>query len=62
MSAIIDLHIGQICNNICVCVFESTFSFVLVTRAYNKTSLTNYLICFTDINNNNEINFVNKFC
>ena len=61
VSAIIDLHIGQICNNICICVFESTFSFALVTRAYKKSELKNYLICFTDINNNNEIHFVNKF-
>lgn len=61
VSAIIDLHIGQICNNICICVFESTFSFSIVTRAYNKSKLQNYLICFTDINNNNEIHFANKF-
>jgi hypothetical protein len=61
VSAIIDLHIGQICNNICICVFESTFSFSIVTRAYNKSELQNYLICFTDINNNNEIHFTNKF-
>jgi hypothetical protein len=61
VSAIIDLHIGQICNNICICVFESTFSFALVTRAYNIAEIKNYLICFTDINNNNEIHFANKF-
>ena len=60
ISAIIDLHIGQICNNICICVFESTFSFSRVTRAYNNLELKNYLICFTDINNN-EFYFVNKF-
>jgi len=61
VSAIIDLHIGQICNNICICVFESTFSLVLFTRACNNANFKNYLICFTDINNNNEVRFVNKF-
>ena len=61
VSAIIDLHIGQICNNICICVFESTFSLVLFTRACNNANLKNYLICFTNINNNNEVHFVNKF-
>lgn len=61
VSAIIDLHIGQFCNNICICVFESTFSFAIVTRTYNKSELQNYLICFTDINND-KLHFVNKFC
>jgi len=61
VSAIIDLHIGQICNNICICGFESTFSFALFNRVYNINEVKNYLICFTDINNNNEIHFVNKF-
>lgn len=56
ISAIIDLHIGQICNNICICVFESTFSFSIVTRAYKNSEFKNYLICFTDINNN-ELSF-----
>jgi hypothetical protein len=59
ISAIIDLHIGQICNNICICVFESTFSFSLVTRAYDISNLKNFLICFTDIDNDN-LYFIKK--
>ena len=53
VSAIIDLHIGQFCNNKCICVFESTFSFTLVSRIYNYSNVQDYLIFFRDINNNN---------
>lgn len=60
ISAIVDLEIGQACNNICLCIFESTFSFALCTRVHDRTHFKNFLICLTDLDNKNEIVFVNK--
>jgi hypothetical protein len=60
ISAIVDLEIGQACNNVCLCVFESTFSFALCTRVHDKTHFNNFLICLTDLDTKNEIVFVNK--
>jgi hypothetical protein len=61
VSAIVDLQIGgQACNNVCLCVFESTFSFALCARVKDKSNFKNYLVCLTDLNNDNEILFVNK--
>jgi hypothetical protein len=60
MSAIVDLQIGQACNNVCLCVFESTFSFALCTRVKDKSNFKNYLVCLTDLDNENEMTFIVK--
>jgi hypothetical protein len=36
ISAIYDLHIGEYCNNTYICVFESTFSYLLLYRIKSK--------------------------
>ena len=46
VSAIIDLHIGQYCNNVYIGVFESTFSYALLTRINNKPNVNSVIISF----------------
>lgn len=36
ISAIIDMHIGEYCNNVYIFTFESSYSFTLLTRIKNK--------------------------
>ena len=48
VSAIIDMIIGQYCNRIYICVYESSFSFTLLTRIYNKA---NYKLIMFELNN-----------
>lgn len=36
ISAIYDLHVGEYCNNIYICVFESSFSYLLLHRIKHK--------------------------
>ena len=36
VSAIYDLHIGQHCNNVYILVFDSSFSYTLLYRIYEK--------------------------
>ena len=52
VSAIIDMLIGQYCNRIYICVYESSFSFALLTRIYNKT---NFKLVMFELNNLNNI-------
>ena len=39
ISAIYDMHIGQFCNNIYLCVFESSFSYTILARINNKKNM-----------------------
>jgi hypothetical protein len=48
ISAIIDMHIGQYCNGVYISVFESSYSFALLTRIYNKK---NYKMVLLEFNN-----------
>jgi hypothetical protein len=43
LSAIYDMCIGQYCNNIYICVFESSFSFTVLYRLYNRFNIK--IIC-----------------
>jgi hypothetical protein len=36
ISAIYDLHIGQLCNNTYICIYESSFSYLLLYRIKHK--------------------------
>jgi hypothetical protein len=51
VSAIIDMHIGQYCNNVYIGVFESTFSFTLLTRIYNKTNFKPLMFELNNLDN-----------
>ena len=49
ISALIDMHIGQYCNNIFIGTFESSFSYMLITRIYDKPSVNPIIISLRDI-------------
>ena len=49
--AIIDMHIGQYCNKTYIFVFESSFSFALLCRIYNKKNVKSVMLEFNDIEN-----------
>jgi hypothetical protein len=55
VSAIIDMLIGQYCNKKYICVYESSFSFTLLTRIYNKT---NYKLIMFELNDLNSERFI----
>ena len=40
LSAIVDLHIGNYCNNKYIFIFESSYSFTLLKRILNKNTNT----------------------
>ena len=51
IAAITDLHIGQFCNNICIVFYESTFSFSLLTRIYDKTKMKTVMFEYEKLDN-----------
>ena len=51
VSAIIDMVIGQWCNRIYICVYESSFSFTLLTRIYNKSNCKLLMFELNNLNN-----------
>ena len=53
VSAIIDMHIGQTCNNVCIGVQESTFSYSLFFRS--KPDVKKLILYYTNINHEGSI-------
>jgi hypothetical protein len=51
IAAITDLHIGQFCNNICIVFYESTFSFSLLKRIYDKTKIKTVMFEYEKLHN-----------
>jgi len=49
ISAIIDMHNGQICNSTYIGVFESSFSFTLLARINNKHNMKTVMFYFNDL-------------
>jgi hypothetical protein len=49
ISAIIDMHIGQHCNNLCLGIWESSYSYAMFFRIFNKTNLTTAVLYLTNI-------------
>ena len=49
VSAIIDMHIGQHCNNLCLGIWESSYSYAMFFRIFNKTNLTTAILYLTNI-------------
>lgn len=47
VSAIIDMHIGQTCNNVCIGVQESTFSYTLFFRS--KPDVKKIILYYTNV-------------
>jgi len=39
VAAIYDLHIGQYCNNVYICVFDSSFSYTLLYRIFEQSKI-----------------------
>jgi hypothetical protein len=59
VSAIIDMHIGQYCNNIYIGTFESSFSYILYIRMYNKNKVNPIIFGLADINNDYIVKYEN---
>jgi len=59
VSAIIDMHIGQYCNNIYIGTFESSFSYILYIRMYNKNKVKPIIFGLADINNDYIVKYEN---
>jgi hypothetical protein len=53
VSAIIDMHIGQTCNNVCVGVQESTFSYSLFFRS--KPDVKKIILYYTNVEHQGSI-------
>jgi hypothetical protein len=53
ISAIIDMHIGQYCNNIFIGTFESSFSYMLFLRMYKKSTVIPVILSLQNIDNEN---------
>lgn len=51
ISAIIDMHIGQHCNNVCLGIWESSYSYAMFFRIFNKTNLKTAVLYLTNIKN-----------
>jgi len=51
VNAITDMHIGQHCNNVCVGVWESSYSYALFFRIYRKIHLKTAVLYLTNIKN-----------
>jgi hypothetical protein len=49
ISAIIDMHNGQICNSTYIGVVESSFSFTLLARINNKHNMKTVMFYFNDL-------------
>jgi len=60
ISAIIDMHIGQYCNNIYIGTFESSFSYILYIRMYNKNKVNPIIFSLADINNDSILKYGNS--
>ena len=60
ISAIIDMHIGQYCNNIFIGTFESSFSYMLFIRMYKKSTVIPIIMGLQDIDNENIYLFGNS--
>ena len=53
VSAIIDMHIGQTCNNVCIGVQESTFSYSLFFRS--KPNVKKIILYYTNVEHHGSI-------
>ena len=51
ISAIIDMHNGQICDSTYIGVVESSFSFTLLARINNKHNMKTVMFYFNDLLN-----------
>lgn len=49
VSAIVDMHIGAVCNGICVGVWESSYSYTLFDRVKNKNGVRFIILYYTNL-------------
>ena len=49
VSAIVDMHVGSVCNGICVGVWESSYSYTLFDRIKDKSNVKFILLYYTNL-------------
>ena len=52
VSAIVDMHIGAVCNGVCVGVWESSYSYTLFDRVKDKTGVKFIILYYTNLQSN----------
>jgi hypothetical protein len=55
VSAIVDMHIGAVCNGVCVGVWESSYSYTLFDRVKDKTGVKFIILYYTNLQSNGSL-------